>query len=532
VGRGRRCRRRRSIGNGAEERPPDLPETADGDLCELPFDYCGGYVGWFAYEMRHETGRHLRQLVQKKEMPQHQQAATASAAVVVATPAPPAELVRETSGNPQGGESECSSSCDEDDHRPLSASDTPTSTPLAVWMFVDRLVVLDHLLGRVYLVTLVPLATVDDTAEVPPMDALRPNGGVPDARVAAMQQQWVDSMWEMVLLCPTEEAEPPHAAIQATRSASVGVEVELTPDRPRAVYERNIRECLGWIHEGETYEVCLTNQLIAEGVRVERPLDLYCMLRRRNPAPYSAYIRYEPKSPSSRCQGLSICCSSPERFLRVTPSGLIESKPIKGTAARDLHDPANDRRIADGLRGSEKDRAENLMIVDLVRNDLGRVCVEGSVEVPHLLAVESYATVHQLVSTIRGQLKASEYCPLDAVVAAFPGGSMTGAPKHRTIQLIHKLEEGRPRGVYSGSIGYLSVNGAIDLNIVIRTAVVTHSQVRVGAGGAIVALSEVGNEYEEMLLKARALRETLSQCMSMPVGGGAGANASKRPASE
>jgi para-aminobenzoate synthetase len=201
-----------------------------------------------------------------------------------------------------------------------------------------------------------------------------------------------------------------------------------------------------------------------------------------------------------------------------------EAKPIKGTCARVqpqngifLNDSEvrEDERRARSLEISLKNRAENLMIVDLLRNDMSRVCQIGSVHVAKLMAIESFATVHQMVSTIRGTLS-EQMTPIDLLRASFPGGSMTGAPKMRTMELIEELEDNVSRGPYAGSLGYLSVNGCMDMNIIIRTAVVTPNEnggrkISIGAGGAITALSEAEDEYEEMLLKARAVVQAVQE---------------------
>jgi len=195
---------------------------------------------------------------------------------------------------------------------------------------------------------------------------------------------------------------------------------------------------------------------------------------------------------------------SPERLLKISDSGLLESKPIKGTRPRG-RTPAEDKMLSLDLATSEKDRSENLMITDLVRNDLGRVCEIGSVKVPKMMEVESYWNVHQLVTTISGTKRKSKFNNIDCVMSLFPPGSMTGAPKLRSMELLHQLEIGNPRGLYSGSIGYFSVTDSADLNVVIRTIVVTPEKMSIGAGGAIVALSNENDEYDEMLLKANSV---------------------------
>ena len=255
-------------------------------------------------------------------------------------------------------------------------------------------------------------------------------------------------------------------------------------------YLRKIRECQNELAAGDSYQICLSSEFAVHcGAS---PYDTYRVLRAINPAPYAAYLRFGD---------FAVLSSSPERFLQVGANRTISARPIKGTCARD-DDPAGDARLADWLRSDEKSRSENMMIVDLLRNDIGRVADTASVQVPRLMEVEPYATVHQLVSTVTGQLRGDRDC-LDCLAAAFPGGSMTGAPKLRTMSIIDRLEA-RARGVYSGAIGFLSYNDRMDMSIVIRTIVMAGSLVTVASGGGIVAMSNPRDEFEEMVLKARA----------------------------
>jgi para-aminobenzoate synthetase len=276
----------------------------------------------------------------------------------------------------------------------------------------------------------------------------------------------------------------------------------------RTEYVSKVIQCQAFLHAGDSYELCLTNMLrLPRADGDADPWSFYKRLRRRNPAPYASFMDFsavgcgETTEPLGRRAppGPVLCCSSPERFLRGTRAGALEAKPIKGTARRDLGDKHRDAAAARRLAASEKDRAENLMIVDLLRNDLGRVSETGSVRVPGLMRIESFATVHQMVSTIVGQKKATIGTG-EVIRAAFPGGSMTGAPKIRSMEILDAIEEG-PRGPYSGSLGFISWNGAFDLNIVIRTAIFNPDEILVGAGGAIVVQSDPQGEYDEMKLK-------------------------------
>ena len=329
-------------------------------------------------------------------------------------------------------------------------------TPDALWIWANRFAVVDHDRGLSFLV------------------ALHPPG---DPEAAA----WLDR---------AENSAASWSMGSAARPAIAELELEALLEQDRETYLAGIDACRLALEAGETYEVCLTNRVRLPAVA--DPFEFYLWQRERNPAPYSAFLRYGP---------LAVASSSPERFLTVDADGWAECRPIKGTAPRS-EDADQDELIAKGLAEDEKTRAENLMIVDLIRNDLGRVSEPGTIQVPQLMKVESYRTVHQLVSTIRGRLRAGVDA-LDAVRACFPPGSMTGAPKIRTMELLDELEWSA-RGVYSGALGYLTVDGRADLSVVIRTAVMTPDQTVVGAGGAIVLDSDPADEYDEMVLKATA----------------------------
>jgi para-aminobenzoate synthetase len=250
------------------------------------------------------------------------------------------------------------------------------------------------------------------------------------------------------------------------------------------------------ITQGETYEVCMTNMV--EVHQSVNAMQTYVNLRLISPVPYGAFMQFPD---------LAILSASPERFMTISKDGDVESRPIKGTRPRG-ETPELDEDLRQDLATNEKDLSENLMIVDLLRNDLNRVCEIGSVRVPSLFAVVTYPLVHQLVSTVQGKLRPG-VSGVKAVQSAFPGGSMTGAPKIRTMQIIDRLEKG-PRGVYSGAMGWIGLSGAVDLSIVIRTIVVTGDVASFGIGGAIVALSDPEEEFVETLVKSRAMLSALS----------------------
>jgi len=270
----------------------------------------------------------------------------------------------------------------------------------------------------------------------------------------------------------------------------------ITSNFSPADYARAFTMVQGYLQSGDCYQINLAQcfRAKAEG----NALSAYLKLRSVNPAPYGAFLNF-PQA--------QIICNSPERFISLR-GGTVETKPIKGTRRRSS-EIKEDKRLFHELGSHPKDRAENLMIVDLLRSDLGKVCIPGSICTPKLFEIESYANVHHLVSTVKGHISAG-YDALDVLRACFPGGSVTGAPKLRAMQIIDQLEP-HQRGFYCGAIGYIGFDGNMDSNIAIRTMVHSGDEIRCWAGGGIVADSDVDAEYQETMDKASAMLELLRQ---------------------
>jgi len=271
--------------------------------------------------------------------------------------------------------------------------------------------------------------------------------------------------------------------------------VTLASNLKKSQYLKKVKKTKDYIHDGDIYQVNFSQRFKSE-IPVD-PMDLYYILRKKNAAPFSAYLKYP---------GFSIGSSSPERFLYLK-DGTIETRPIKGTRPRG-EDEAEDARNARELKESIKDRAELNMIVDLERNDLGKFCYYGSVKVAEHAVIEKYARVFHSVSTITGEVKEGTDIA-DMIKATFPGGSITGAPKIRAMEIIDELET-VSRGIYTGSIGYISLDGTMDLNIVIRTFIIKDGCFYYNVGGGIVADSDPRMEFQETLDKGIALEDTLN----------------------
>lgn len=385
-----------------------------------------------------------------------------------------------------------------------------TKLPAAQWAFCDHALCLDHATN-----TWIAYALVDEGGDTcGPLAELETHGvrlGMPVAEAEAWvthAQRAVETIQRM--------AKVPRTSLQ----------VHTVDDAE--TYKDRIEACRRCIASGESYELCLTTQF--EGTLPFAPsyasyYSLYCALRQKNPAPFSAYMELVS---CDGCTPQAILSTSPERFLTVTDTGAVEMRPIKGTKVRpgwgsgesdwfekarrdasmQAHIEAEDECRKQALQMDPKERAENLMIADLIRADLQAVCYPGSVAVPRLIALETYETVHQLVTSVTGQLRPGIGC-VEAAKRCFPPGSMTGAPKRRSVELIETLERTshapqgttRRRGVYSGALGFMGVDGASNLSVVIRTVTVQNDHLLVGAGGAVTFLSTLDGEWSEVMTK-------------------------------
>ena len=343
-------------------------------------------------------------------------------------------------------------------------SDDDLDNPDCFFGFYDTVLIFDHVTNKTYIAA----------------------SGFPEQQEEARSKRAIERIDELAALIsqaiPLAEPKPQMPAGQFS--------AKFTRQEHCAVVQKGI----DYIAAGDIFQVNLTQRFNAE--LTVPPYELYRYLRHINPAPFASYLNFGQ---------VIVASASPERYMLVADN-MVETRPIKGTRPRGS-DPQSDNLLREELLASEKDRAELVMIIDLARNDLGRVCEFGSVRVPELIRLEEYATVFHLVSTVVGKLRADKDV-IDLVAASFPGGSITGAPKVRAMEIIDELEP-VCRGIYTGSIGYIDFNGDADLNIVIRTFVIKGDQAYYQVGGGIVADSVPELGYEESLDKARALMKSL-----------------------
>ncbi|HWG52740.1 MAG TPA: aminodeoxychorismate synthase component I [Gemmatimonadaceae bacterium] len=302
---------------------------------------------------------------------------------------------------------------------------------------------------------------------------------------------------------PVPRSTGPGAPSYAVEDSEFAAALELRSSFTHRGYLDAVARVREYITAGDIFQANVSQRL--EVPLCEPPWTCYQRLRAMNPAPFAAWLDFGD---------VRIASASPERFLRLDPDGTVEARPIKGTRPRGIY-PAHDAALGRALAESAKDRAENLMIVDLLRNDLSRVCAPGTVRVTELFAIEHYSSVHHLVSTITGHLE-PERDAFDLLCATFPGGSITGAPKVRAMEIIAELEPSR-RGVYCGTIGYVSRSGALDTSIVIRTCLALGTRMYVSVGGGIVADSDPEQEYRETFDKARAILGALRPAGVQPL---------------
>lgn len=363
-------------------------------------------------------------------------------------------------------------------------ADDDLKLPEACFMMVDTLLAWDHATGRQWVIGV-------------------PGCGLDHGKLLRAGEQELESLYSETARRMRETASRLDKA-----PCDIAGDGHRNPETPRAhpvttsnltkeQYEEMVSRCKEYIAAGDIYQANLSQRLSADLGDVD-PLDLYSLLREINPSPFAAFLEFD---------GLTIVSSSPERLLKVE-HGMAETRPIAGTRPRGADRPGDDAMSAE-LMTSPKERAEHIMLVDLERNDLGRVCEPGTVEVNELMALEEYSHVIHIVSNVRGKLKKGADC-FDVLRAGFPGGTITGVPKVRCMEIIDELEP-VTRGPYTGSIGYFSFTGDMDTNIIIRTFVIKDCTAYVQVGAGIVADSDPEREYMETLHKAEALLKTLER---------------------
>jgi para-aminobenzoate synthetase component 1 len=351
------------------------------------------------------------------------------------------------------------------EHLPATAIDD-LKLPECYIAFYDAIIAFDHLEGRTYIAA----------TGFPEME---------EASRRSKAQERIDELQAMLAETPCPEE---------TIHSGVVISAKIRANFTHEEYVKAVAAAREYIASGDIFQVNLSQRFDVD--LPIAPYELYRKLRLINPAPFACYLNFDD---------VTVASASPERFLRLE-GDLVETRPMKGTRPRGKS-AAEDDALARELLQSVKDRAENVMIVDLERNDLGRVCKYGTVKVRELWTLERYATVFQLTSTVEGRLREGKN-RIDLLKATFPGGSISGAPKVRAMEIIDELEPTR-RGIYTGSLGYLSFDGGMDLNIVIRTFLIKDGKAHFQVGGGIVSDSDPEAEYQETLDKARALIEAL-----------------------
>ncbi|KAL0084148.1 ADC synthase [Phycomyces blakesleeanus] len=463
----------------------------------------GGLIGYFGYEMKRES-------LDGYKTPNEQMCACASS------------QSQKHQQHPSRPEECCASCC--------------LYEPDAAFHFIDKFWIFDHTSHSIYICSLVRPETSSQNPG-PGMDPISASRWLEQAQdllkqtqIAHQKKMMTEEYTKLTPVSSTCTSPLPGIPTSVDINNMAGSDL-FTANVQHDTYLDSIQNCVNEIKEGESYEICLTTRFRCALPKELRPRmedpalwRLYTdYLRKNNPAPFSALISFPMAN-------MTLMSSSPERFLSVT-DGVAEMKPIKGTVGRALQcvckEDTCDRSLnceEERLREDDKrkqrlwqdvkERAENLMIVDLIRNDLAQVCKPSSVQVPKLMHVETYEKVHHLVSTVRGTLR-PHVTTVEAVRKCFPPGSMTGAPKLRSVQLLDQFEHNKPRGVYSGCLGYFSLNGNADFNVVIRTAVITSQndnvEVSVGGGGAITFLSEPEQEWIETLLKTKSVAPSVKE---------------------